>query len=144
MRRLKLSQHVAELVDDPELRRFEVEQLAFESDEDLSAVLAYVRNSFGNKSPVIPASKIQQVRESVKSKQDFYNVLNAATPLAYNQAFIQNGAWLTPTQVLGRGASYGFVPGPTRRRILAPILTMGLMGGGTAGVLASAPKPPKP
>ncbi len=31
---------------------------------------------------------------------DFYNVLNAATPLAYNQAFIQNGAWMTPTQVM--------------------------------------------
>jgi hypothetical protein len=31
---------------------------------------------------------------------DFYNVLNAATPLAYNQAFIPNGAWMTPTQVM--------------------------------------------
>src|SRR5436190_8231485 len=42
------------------------------NDEELSAVLAYVRNSFGNKSPVIPASKIKQVRESVKDKLDFY------------------------------------------------------------------------
>ena len=31
---------------------------------------------------------------------DIYNLLNAATPLAYNQAFIPGGAWLTPTQVL--------------------------------------------
>ena len=31
---------------------------------------------------------------------DFYNLLNAATPLSYNQAFIPNGAWLTPTSVL--------------------------------------------
>jgi hypothetical protein len=31
---------------------------------------------------------------------DIYNVLNAATPLAYNQAFIPNGAWMTPTQVM--------------------------------------------
>lgn len=52
-------------------------------------------------------------------------------------------------QVLGRGSSHAFVPGPVRRRILAPIMTMGLMGGGTAGVLAagggttaaSSPKP---
>jgi hypothetical protein len=28
---------------------------------------------------------------------DFYNLLNAATPLSYNQAFIPGGAWLTPT-----------------------------------------------
>jgi len=31
---------------------------------------------------------------------DFYNLLNAATPLSYNQAFIANGTWLTPTSVL--------------------------------------------
>jgi hypothetical protein len=31
---------------------------------------------------------------------DFYNLLNAATPLSYNQVFIPNGAWLTPTSVL--------------------------------------------
>jgi hypothetical protein len=50
-------------------------------------------------------------------------------------------------QALGRGVSHGFVPGPVRRRILAPIVTMGLMGGGTAAVLAAgdaAKKPPKP
>jgi putative heme-binding domain-containing protein len=42
------------------------------NDDELSAVLAYVRNSFGNRAPVIPASKIKQVRESVKDKLDFY------------------------------------------------------------------------
>jgi hypothetical protein len=31
---------------------------------------------------------------------DFYNLLNAATPLSYNQAFIPGGAWLGPTSVL--------------------------------------------
>jgi hypothetical protein len=31
---------------------------------------------------------------------DFYNLLNAATPLSYNQAFIAGGPWLTPTSVL--------------------------------------------
>jgi hypothetical protein len=31
---------------------------------------------------------------------DVYNLLNAAPVLAYNQAFIQGGAWLTPTQVM--------------------------------------------
>jgi hypothetical protein len=31
---------------------------------------------------------------------DIYNLLNAATPLSYNQAFIPGGAWLTPTSVL--------------------------------------------
>ena len=49
-------------------------------------------------------------------------------------------------QALGRGASYGFVAGPARRRILAPIVTMGLMGGGTAAVLAAggdAPSKPQ-
>ena len=27
-------------------------------------------------------------------------LMNAATPLSYNQAFIPNGAWLTPNSVL--------------------------------------------
>jgi hypothetical protein len=31
---------------------------------------------------------------------DVYNLLNAAPPLSYNQAFIVGGAWLTPTSVL--------------------------------------------
>jgi hypothetical protein len=31
---------------------------------------------------------------------DVYNLLNAAPPLSYNQAFIAGGSWLTPTSVL--------------------------------------------
>jgi len=31
---------------------------------------------------------------------DIFNVLNAAPALSYNQAFIPNGAWMTPTSVL--------------------------------------------
>ena len=31
---------------------------------------------------------------------DIYNLLNAAPPLSYNQAFIVGGSWLTPTSVL--------------------------------------------
>ena len=31
---------------------------------------------------------------------DVYNALNSSAVLAYNQAFIAAGAWLTPTQVL--------------------------------------------
>ena len=31
---------------------------------------------------------------------DVYNVMNAAPVLTYNQAFVPNGAWLTPTSVL--------------------------------------------
>lgn len=42
------------------------------NDEELSAVIAFVRNSFGNKGAIIPAAKIKQVRESVKDKLDFY------------------------------------------------------------------------
>ncbi len=31
---------------------------------------------------------------------DIYNLLNAAAPLSYNQAFILDRPWLTPTSVL--------------------------------------------
>jgi hypothetical protein len=31
---------------------------------------------------------------------DIYNLLNSAAPLSYNQAFIVNGSWLTPTSVM--------------------------------------------
>ena len=37
------------------------------SDEELAAVLTYVRNSFGNKASVIQPSHVKQVRESSKS-----------------------------------------------------------------------------
>jgi hypothetical protein len=31
---------------------------------------------------------------------DIFNVLNGSAALSYNQAFIPNGAWLTPTSIL--------------------------------------------
>jgi putative heme-binding domain-containing protein len=52
------------------------------NDEDLAAVLAYVRNSFGNKAAVIPPAKIKQVRESVKDKQEFYTPAELLDPKA--------------------------------------------------------------
>jgi putative heme-binding domain-containing protein len=42
------------------------------NDEEMAAVIAFVRNSFGNKGAVIPASKIKAVREATKAKLDFY------------------------------------------------------------------------
>jgi putative heme-binding domain-containing protein len=62
------------------------------NDEDLSAVLTYVRNSFGNKAPSIPAAKVKQVRDSVKDRMDFY----------------------TPEELLNPGAK----PSPTARRFV--------------------------
>jgi mono/diheme cytochrome c family protein len=41
-------------------------------DEEVAAVLTYVRNSFGNKAPAISAEKVKQVRASVTSKNNFY------------------------------------------------------------------------
>jgi hypothetical protein len=31
---------------------------------------------------------------------DIYNLLNSDAALSYNQAFIPNGAWLTPTSII--------------------------------------------
>jgi putative heme-binding domain-containing protein len=61
------------------------------SDEDLSAVIAYVRNSFGNKGAVIPASKIKEVRASVKDKLDFYTPgeLMGEKPVAGARKFVK-------------------------------------------------------
>ena len=41
-------------------------------DEEIAAVLTYVRNSFGNKASAISASKVKQVRAASKNKQGFY------------------------------------------------------------------------
>jgi putative heme-binding domain-containing protein len=63
------------------------------SDEDVSAVLTFVRNSFGNKAPVIPAAKIKEVREAVKDKLDFYTpeelVNPGAKPSATARKFVK-------------------------------------------------------
>ncbi len=42
-------------------------------DEDLAAVLTYVRNSFGNKASVISAEQVKAVREATKDKKGFYS-----------------------------------------------------------------------
>lgn len=42
------------------------------NDQEVAAVLTYVRNSFGNKAPAITAAQVKKVREATKSKQDFY------------------------------------------------------------------------
>jgi mono/diheme cytochrome c family protein len=41
-------------------------------DEELAAVLTYVRNAFGNKASVISAEQIKAVREKTRDKQGFY------------------------------------------------------------------------
>lgn len=43
------------------------------NDNDVAAVLTYVRNSFGNKAPGISADKVKQVREKIKDKKGFYH-----------------------------------------------------------------------
>jgi mono/diheme cytochrome c family protein len=43
------------------------------NDEEVAAVLSYVRNSFGNKSGAVSPAKVRAVREKIKNKKDFYN-----------------------------------------------------------------------
>jgi len=42
-------------------------------DDEVAAVLTYVRNSFGNKGPAISPEKVKQVRAATESKKDFYS-----------------------------------------------------------------------
>ena len=42
------------------------------NDEEMAAVLTYVRNSFGNKASVVSPEKVKQVRAAVKDKEGFY------------------------------------------------------------------------
>ena len=42
------------------------------SDEEIAAVLTYVRNTFGNKAPLVTPAKVREVREATKSKESFY------------------------------------------------------------------------
>jgi mono/diheme cytochrome c family protein/glucose/arabinose dehydrogenase len=42
-------------------------------DEEVAAVLTYVRNSFGNKAPAVTPAKVASVRERVKDKSGFYS-----------------------------------------------------------------------
>jgi mono/diheme cytochrome c family protein len=42
-------------------------------DEEVAAVLTYVRNSFGNKAPAITPQKVTTVRQAIKDKTGFYS-----------------------------------------------------------------------
>lgn len=43
------------------------------NDEEVAAVLTYVRNSFGNKASAVTAEKVKQVRADIKNKEGFYS-----------------------------------------------------------------------
>jgi mono/diheme cytochrome c family protein/glucose/arabinose dehydrogenase len=43
------------------------------NDDEMAAVLTYVRNSFGNKAPAISPEKVKQVRDETKDKTGFYS-----------------------------------------------------------------------
>src|SRR5690606_3193631 len=43
------------------------------NDEEMAAVLTYVRNTFGNSATVITPEKVRQVREEIKDKDGFYS-----------------------------------------------------------------------
>ncbi|MFD2098940.1 PVC-type heme-binding CxxCH protein [Flagellimonas iocasae] len=43
------------------------------NDDEVAAVLTYVRNSFSNKTTVISADKVKTVREQIKDKEGFYS-----------------------------------------------------------------------
>jgi len=63
------------------------------NDEDVAAVLTYVRNSFGNKSAPLSVAKVKQVRDATKEKLDFYTpeeLLNpGAKPSATSRRFVK-------------------------------------------------------
>ncbi len=42
------------------------------NDNEMAAVLTYVRNAFGNKAPAITSEKVKQVRAAIKDKSGFY------------------------------------------------------------------------
>lgn len=43
------------------------------NDEDMAAVLTYVRNDFGNKASVIKPEKVKEIRAKIKGKSGFYS-----------------------------------------------------------------------
>ncbi|MEJ7646972.1 MAG: PVC-type heme-binding CxxCH protein [Chryseolinea sp.] len=43
------------------------------NDEEVSAVLTYVKNSFGNKGSVISPDQVKKIRDSIKEKSGFYS-----------------------------------------------------------------------
>jgi mono/diheme cytochrome c family protein len=42
------------------------------NDEEVAAVLTYVRNTFGNKASAITAEQVKKIRDEVKDKKDFF------------------------------------------------------------------------
>ena len=46
--------------------------LALLDDEELAAVLTFVRNSWGNKGSVVKPETVKKVREATKEQQVFY------------------------------------------------------------------------
>jgi mono/diheme cytochrome c family protein len=44
------------------------------SDEEVAAVIDYVRNSFGNESEFIQADQVSRIRQSIEGRQDFYRI----------------------------------------------------------------------
>jgi mono/diheme cytochrome c family protein len=43
------------------------------NDQEVAAVLTYVRNSFGNKATAVSAEKVKEVRQEVQAKKGFYS-----------------------------------------------------------------------
>ena len=43
------------------------------NDDEVAAVLTYVRNSFGNKASVISPDQVKKVRQETKEKSGFYS-----------------------------------------------------------------------
>jgi mono/diheme cytochrome c family protein len=43
------------------------------SDDEVAAVLTYVRNSFGNKAPIVTSDQVKKVRDESKGKSGFYS-----------------------------------------------------------------------
>lgn len=41
-------------------------------DDEIAAVLTYVRNAFGNKASVITEEKVKRIRNATKDKEGFY------------------------------------------------------------------------
>jgi mono/diheme cytochrome c family protein/glucose/arabinose dehydrogenase len=46
----------------------------FLNNEEVAAVLNYIRNSFGNETPFITPEQVARVREQIRDRQDFYTV----------------------------------------------------------------------
>jgi hypothetical protein len=42
-------------------------------DEEVAAVITYVRNSFGNKASAVSPARVKQIRSDTKAKTGFYS-----------------------------------------------------------------------